>query len=127
MTRFIARSTGNIIPIYSLDGYTSLYRGRVLEHFSASCTTGSGVKILLPANNRRISAIISNQALYQNTDMELWFGDPPSVGTEYSGIVMIPGSVFQIDALFPWSGAVYIRSVGDTGNTFAEAVEVSVP
>lgn len=77
---------------------------------------------LIPANIRRVSAFVLNLDL--NNTVRLGFGCSPS-DTNAMSVTIDPGAYFQIDALFPWTGAVWAYSAsgatvdwGETEATF---------
>jgi hypothetical protein len=112
----MANETGHVGQLLSLAGVAGV-PGRGRESVPLAVAT-AGIGQILPANPRRISAIVQNKS--DTVGFRLYLGD-----TTVSGFEIKPGGTFQIDGDFPWTGLVLIEAVGGTASAYS--VDVSVP
>lgn len=96
------------------------YKGRQVTSDSFTMSGATGIVLILPANPRRISALIQN------------VGDPAAPGSlveiSLGGVNTIPfrlteNGTFQIDVNFPWTGEVYGNLV--TNSPVITVVEIT--
>lgn len=114
---FEIREQGHSGDLVSLGGLVdNSSRGRVNTGDSQTITTAVQI---MPANSRRISALINN-----NGPDDLYiFGLAISGATAWA--VIRSGGSFQIDRDYPWTGEVTVQAVSGSCGVFWS--EISLP
>ena len=109
---------GQVSSMGGVKGAT--YKGRQVTSDSFTMSGATGVVLILPANPRRISALIQNvwDPAFHGSMVEIslgWVNTIPFRLTE--------NGTFQIDGNFPWTGEVYGNLV--TNNPVITVTEVT--
>lgn len=97
---------GSLISLGGTKGKTGI--GRVYTSGYQVVTFAAGGRQIVDSNPNRISLMLTNDG----TDKAWIYLGGPADGSN-SPLPLMPTQTLQIDALFPWTGAIYV--VADAG------------
>jgi hypothetical protein len=119
----ITEEVGNIEQLVSLGGVKQVYPGKGRQVINPSLTGSTTTQVILPANPKRIAAIVQNldDVAAPGSLVYVYLGIFKTV--PFGFVLNTLGSI-QIDSNFPWIGDITIYA--PTGSPLVNATEISV-